>query len=648
MSYYDSSTLTKRRQNKVIANDFINRINTQNTTSYGPALGISESSIINQVANGQMKYIRKCDGSFSIDNGCPCEAGANVSQSSGPVPLVNWPAFIVGNDSTTDMLSVSYSVSDDSQRVYITGLFSGTVNLFHGGVTDTTSEPWVIQLVTSTAAYDGFIACYSSSGQVLWATAIETRTPGNVTEGFTITDDATGVYVSGVFGNYTNPTTPPIVTGTVDFYNGVTSGVFDGTGPADATLTTTASGTQTTKLAQFIVKYDTTGVIQWVNKIDNYLLLSPPTEPKGFQYAICTNGTYVFVAGNFLDNTTLYNSGSSGAGSIAYQFQLSNSTVNTHLTCYDTTGAFVWATYMNNTGGTSIGTGLTCDATHVYITGLMGQINYYDTTVGKTSPAPLNPYGTLTAPYSGAFIISYTVGGVFNWASQASQTSTLGGLTFGQSMSVDASGLYVAVIFTDSVDVYDAGLINFVSISNTGSVTPPNASFNYAIIKYTLSGSIAWIQQINNIGDTASGVPYFMFGSSISSDGNGVYFTSSYRLLPITVFTAATATGPGPATTTLSPIEANQSTDAYILKYDTAGTLQWMTAIGGIGAQNGHGVVTNGTDIYVSGVASRVTYFYNANGTSQPSVIGAALNPSPSPAQFTYLAKYNSNGQLVN
>jgi hypothetical protein len=37
MSYYDSSTLTKRKQNKVISNDFLNRLNSNNL-SYGPTI----------------------------------------------------------------------------------------------------------------------------------------------------------------------------------------------------------------------------------------------------------------------------------------------------------------------------------------------------------------------------------------------------------------------------------------------------------------------------------------------------------------------------------------------------------------------------------------------------------------------------------
>ncbi len=48
---YDSSLLTKRKQNKTIANSFINRIQNGNnsTTGSAPILGITDQSIINNV-----------------------------------------------------------------------------------------------------------------------------------------------------------------------------------------------------------------------------------------------------------------------------------------------------------------------------------------------------------------------------------------------------------------------------------------------------------------------------------------------------------------------------------------------------------------------------------------------------------------------
>ena len=69
---YDSSLITKRRQVKAESGSFITRI-ASNNTSYAPALGIWDQSIVNDVKNGQMKYYRKGEGSTTIDNGCPCQ-----------------------------------------------------------------------------------------------------------------------------------------------------------------------------------------------------------------------------------------------------------------------------------------------------------------------------------------------------------------------------------------------------------------------------------------------------------------------------------------------------------------------------------------------------------------------------------------------
>jgi hypothetical protein len=80
---YDSSLLTKRRQDKVISGSFITRISPwmssfvtttqQPTTGYAPLLGIYDQSIINNVKNGNIKYYTKTEGAcVAINNGCPC------------------------------------------------------------------------------------------------------------------------------------------------------------------------------------------------------------------------------------------------------------------------------------------------------------------------------------------------------------------------------------------------------------------------------------------------------------------------------------------------------------------------------------------------------------------------------------------------
>jgi hypothetical protein len=78
---YDSSLITARRRMKAESGDFLQRIQnaSQPNTGYTTPLGIYDQSIIQQVAKGQMKYIRKGNGMTLVSDGCPC----NSSNSCG-------------------------------------------------------------------------------------------------------------------------------------------------------------------------------------------------------------------------------------------------------------------------------------------------------------------------------------------------------------------------------------------------------------------------------------------------------------------------------------------------------------------------------------------------------------------------------------
>ena len=78
---YDSSFVTQRNKNKIIANSFINRIeNPSNpTTGSAPTLGITQQSIINEINSGRLIQVRKNNGCTVIDYGCPCGERDNSS-----------------------------------------------------------------------------------------------------------------------------------------------------------------------------------------------------------------------------------------------------------------------------------------------------------------------------------------------------------------------------------------------------------------------------------------------------------------------------------------------------------------------------------------------------------------------------------------
>jgi hypothetical protein len=72
MSYFDSSTLTKRLQDKAIADGYITRLQQKHQPGYGPLLGVSSDSIINNIKMGQMQSITKNEGCIKAEQGCPC------------------------------------------------------------------------------------------------------------------------------------------------------------------------------------------------------------------------------------------------------------------------------------------------------------------------------------------------------------------------------------------------------------------------------------------------------------------------------------------------------------------------------------------------------------------------------------------------
>jgi hypothetical protein len=79
---YDSSLLTKRKQDSVQSGSFLTRINNpvNPNTSYAPALGIWDDSILANVRNGQMKFYRKGGGVVVVNNGCPCQPLVDTPQ----------------------------------------------------------------------------------------------------------------------------------------------------------------------------------------------------------------------------------------------------------------------------------------------------------------------------------------------------------------------------------------------------------------------------------------------------------------------------------------------------------------------------------------------------------------------------------------
>jgi hypothetical protein len=176
--------------------------------------------------------------------------------------------------------------------------------------------------------------------------------------------------------------------------------------------------------------------------------------------------------------------------------------------------------------------------------------------------------GSLGGPYAGgqfgdAFVSKYDAAGTLQWSRQ------LGTSASDESLGVSADGLG---------NVYISG-------STGGSLGRPNAGSNDAFVsKYDAAGTLQWSRQL--------GTSLYEESRGVSADGLGnVYIAGS--------------TG-GPYVGTL---------DAFVSKYDAAGALQWSRQFGTSTQDESHGVSADGLgNVYVSGFTEGSLAGPNAGG----------------------------------
>jgi hypothetical protein len=154
------------------------------------------------------------------------------------------------------------------------------------------------------------------------------------------------------------------------------------------------------------------------------------------------------------------------------------------------------------------------------------------------------------------------------------------------------------------------------------------------VVKYDSNGVPLWARRIS--GGLAESFRSFI----IDSTGN-VIVSGTYTSNPVTIYGGgdsiyATLDNPGLSTTT----------EAFIVKYNSSGTPQWVRRIGGTGNETinffTNGIVLSGEDIIVSGTyTSNPVTIFNADGN--PSFTTLA-NAGTSTTRDSFITKYNSSG----
>jgi hypothetical protein len=586
----------------------------------------------------QKHFVKKC--------------GDCVVEPYSPPAHGPWPALIIGQNNSSYVISDSVSYNG---LTFTTGTFRGSIDIYNGGITDTITTVPVMTLVQSgRTANDAFVVVYNKYGVVQWATSIKTCT-GDLTQGFSLTSDTTGVYISGYFN------------GLIEYYDGITYGTMNpvqGTGRGSLTTTNAA--------ALFIVKYNLNGILQWCTMIDN-ISANFYTNTIGVDQVaktgIATNGSQLYVCNYFTSAANVYNAnGLVQPTSVQIALTTQNNRQQGLIVQYDTAqGAVQWATRFDSAdmNSTSNALSVVCDAAGVYVGGgFFNTFNYYNTrsTTGAFVSQGTLTNNTLSNTHTSMYIISYSTNGTYQWVNQADST-TINFLSSAISLAIDSTGVYALVLFQAGLNVYrnpymgSYGVYTLVADSTATSET-----VNMAILKYTINnsniannGKLAWINKILHIANSSTAAGFYN-GFSICSDGFSLFITGGFINSQLVLYNSATATDPLPSVATLNPInttqgdeEGNPILDMFLLKYTTAGVLLWSTVGGAVlSTTMPYSISSDYGLIMVSGAGSGKISFYDSNHLNQPTVIGGSITPASNVAYYSYVAVFTVDGKYVS
>jgi sugar lactone lactonase YvrE len=427
---------------------------------------------------------------------------------------------------------------------------------------------------------DVFVVKYNTLGKSVWSARIASTATDT---GFGIATDSSGnAYVTGQGGS------------------GAVITAFNSDGTAFLPLTPNAGSNDI-----FVVKYNPSGFVQWIARI--------ASNQADVGYGIATDsGGNVYVV-SICAGVTAFNSDGTA-------HPLSRSSVggsDAWIVKYNTSGTVQWIAQVGSTA-TDTGFGIATDSSgNVYVTGQGGS-----NVVVSVFNWDQSPFGT-SLPNSGsndAFIVKFNTSGVAQWVARVAST----GSDTSRAIATDSNGN----VYATGRGGFGAVITAFNSDGTAFATTLANIGREEAwVVKYNTSGTVQWVAQIVSVNtDQGNGI-------ATDSDGN-VYVTGSGA----GTVTAYNSNGTAFATT----LPNSGGSDAFVVKYDTTGTVQWVARIATTSADEGSGIATDlGGNVYVTGFsgAANVTAF-NSDGTAFATSVPTSGNID------AFIVKYNTSGAV--
>jgi hypothetical protein len=610
---YDSSLLTRRRDDKFVTKSFLSRIQPplpnfppQNTTQYGPPTGVYDDSILNKLKNGQPAEYRN---GVIID-----PAFIPLLQIPNTPTIPPWVTRFIGGGNNELINSCIVG-----EYIYIIGYFTTNITFYSADQINLVNPSLTI---TTMGGFTTFIAKYTLNGSLQWATKIENSTT-NSNLGYGICSDGNNIYITGYYeisditlysaNNLLGPTTPSMILPSA------------GSGSSDI----------------YSAKYNSSGILQWGTTI------ASASVNRGF--SICSDGAGIYVTG-FFRNIATFNSATPSLGipgTPNMTLTSPASLADVFIAKYNNNGILQWATQIGGTKG-DIGVNINTNGTDIFVSGNFSADVNCDIYSANTTPLsppvlqmqfkttdipPPQPAGTINQ-----FIVKYNNNGILQWGTRNLGNNTLSNSTF-MSMSSTSSHLYVAGFIGESTRLYSAAASYGIPTNPSTLIT--TSGFYIFIAKYDNNGILQWATKIKYGNTDITGIQK---GISLYSNNDSLYITGAYTG-DAEIYNVSDQINPSMTLTKIVPFAA---TNILIAKYDNNGNLIWGNKYGNNtsgGIDLSFTLTSNGSNIYVGGSNEVGTItVYNANGTSSPSVAGSFTNSGIS----GFLLELTEDGKFNN
>jgi hypothetical protein len=353
----------------------------------------------------------------------------------------------------------------------------------------------------------------------------------------------------------------------------------------------------------YLAKYSSEGVLLWMARnaatAGNY----------GQGVAVDLSGN-VYLGGLYQPSLTLYNP----AETSNIQLTANTGITDGFLAKYSPDGNPLWVARTAGTSYDSGGLSVKTDSVgDVYSLGanVFAAVTFYN--ANGTTGGSLSFTGSTT---EATWLAKWNSSGTFQWALRfvVNDTNTSIG-----SLSIDSNAnLYLSFAYNATMTLRNTSDAVVATLSNAGS-------YDAFIASYTSAGAYRWHARI--IGTGSSDLVAHT-GSS-----NGDQYVLGWYTGTITIYTSGEASS--------NTLTNSGSYDVFLIKYSSAGVLQWSTRIGSVNNDVSYmpSVDPNG-NVYVTGRYEGTCTFFNVGGG-----IAATLSNITSPDVF--LAKYTTNGQLI-